>query len=183
MKNLFIFIIALFVLTANAQDSTTAKIILGHSQNLDLLNKANQQLLTENVQLKAFADSVRQGLIGVQSTANNSGVTKAWVDQRINDKAVLDTTYSGNAGIKRKDGKPLMHKQIVSAQRTNQKIAVQASSDIFTVQEYFNSDGDSTKEINLLKKMRKNAQKIKEKAEKNGYKSDDVMNGKVVIIR
>ncbi|PJF38694.1 MAG: hypothetical protein CUN55_16535, partial [Phototrophicales bacterium] len=32
-----------------------------------------------------------------------------------------DTTYAGNKGITRRDGKPLMHKQIAAAQKQNQK--------------------------------------------------------------
>ena len=191
MKKILIAILTVLIFSPFVQAQTlTDALALENTQDITRLYDAMSKIMDRLKALETGSGS------GNSSTGTTSAqidslkkelkkltVTKKWVVQEIINRAVLDTTYAGNRGIKRRDGKPLMHKQLVSAQKQNQKIAVQNSSDIFTVQEYLTSINDDSLATQLIKKLRANTQMMKEQAEKAGHVAEDIRSGKIVVIR
>ena len=188
MKNFIVIVITIFGLNALSQaQSLTDSLVLENTQDITKLYTEMGKILDRLTALES-SGSAATGITPAQLDSlkkelKKLTVTKKWVVQEIINRAVLDTTYAGNRNIKRRDGKPLMHQQLVSAQKQNQKIAVQASADVFTVQEYLTNVNDDSLATQLIKKLRANTQMMKEQAEKAGHHAEGIRSGKIVVIR
>lgn len=139
---IIIFLLAIFSSFINGQDQL-ARDAAEHNgrQIIDIYNKLGSQASTDidlqrrlavlearpttstpldTTAIRAMIVAAIEKMIPTASTAVDTAWVIQYVWKQITDRAVLDRTYAGNAGIKRRDGQALIHQQLVDTDKKAQ---------------------------------------------------------------